>query len=240
MHGIYALIPARSGSKGVPDKNIRNLAGHSLLAWSISVCLKSNLIDRVIVSTDSEAYANLALSLGAEVPFLRPAHISHDTSSDLDFIMHALEWFHSVNSVPKYIAHMRPTTPLRLPQIIDDAIREFVGSQDATSLRSVHKMSESAYKTFELNEKGYLRMLGASNSFLDLANSARQLYPQTYFANGYVDVLSVEYILGSGFLHGDKVIPFITPFSVEVDTEEDFDHLIHKVSSSPDYLRALF
>ena len=88
MSPIIALIPARSGSKGVKDKNIKKLSGHTLLEWSVNVAKRSSLIDRVFVSTDSEEYAILAKSYGAEVPFLRPDSISGDTSSDYDFVVH--------------------------------------------------------------------------------------------------------------------------------------------------------
>ncbi|MDO9219316.1 MAG: acylneuraminate cytidylyltransferase family protein, partial [Lacisediminimonas sp.] len=92
MSSIVALIPARAGSKGVPHKNIKPLGGRPLIEWSIKACLKSRLIDRVIVSTDSPEYAELAIKLGAEAPFLRPAEISADRSTDYDFIVHALDW----------------------------------------------------------------------------------------------------------------------------------------------------
>ena len=92
MINVLALIPARSGSKGVRDKNIRDLGGHSLLEWSIAACLKSSFIERTIVSTDSPEYASLSKSFGAEVPFLRPDHISGDRATDYQFIDHALSW----------------------------------------------------------------------------------------------------------------------------------------------------
>ena len=90
MNSIVAIIPARSGSKGVPNKNIRLLGGHSVLNWSIKACKLSKLITRIIVSTDSLEYARIAHGLGAEVPFIRPADISGDNSSDYEFIDHAL------------------------------------------------------------------------------------------------------------------------------------------------------
>ena len=93
MKKVYALIPARSGSKGLPDKNIMKLNDHPLLGWSIAAAKNCKLIDRVIVSTDSKEYADIALSYGAEVPFIRPIKLSSDTSSDFDFVDHALNFF---------------------------------------------------------------------------------------------------------------------------------------------------
>ena len=240
MAKVVALIPTRAGSKGVPNKNIRLLGGHSLLAWSITACLKSATIDRVIVSTDSAEYASLAIKLGAEAPFLRPVEISGDRSTDYDFIVHAIDWLAAEKGAPEYLVHIRPTTPLRDPKMIDDAVAAFMAAPDATALRSVHEMSESAYKTFEIAAGGQLKRLGTDNTELDSANNARQQFPSTYQANGYVDVLSTAFIRKAKLIHGDHVIPFITPTVVEVDTEDDFAHLEFQLTQMPSILQKLF
>jgi CMP-N,N'-diacetyllegionaminic acid synthase len=240
MAKVIALIPARAGSKGVPNKNVRPLGGHSLLAWSIVACLKSKTIDRVIVSTDSAEYAELARSLGAEAPFLRPAEISGDRSTDYDFIAHALDSLEAEEGEPDYLVHIRPTTPLRDPQLIDDAVAAFIAAPDATALRSVQEMPESAYKTFEIAVGGQLKRLGADNTNLDSANNARQQFPSTYQANGYVDVLSTAFIRKAKLIHGNHVIPFVTPTVVEVDTEDDFAHLEFQLTQMPSILQKLF
>lgn len=240
MTKVVALIPARAGSKGVPNKNVRLLGGHSLLAWSIAACLKSSKIDRVIVSTDSAEYAALATKLGAEAPFLRPEAISGDRSTDYDFVVHALDWLAAEAGEPDYLVHIRPTTPLRAPQLIDNAVKAFMDAPHATALRSVHEMPESAYKTFEMAAGGQLKRLGADNTALDSANNARQQFPSTYQANGYVDVLSTAFIRKAGLMHGDHVIPFVTSSVVEVDTEDDFAHLEFQLTRMPDLLQKLF
>ena len=153
---IYAVIPARSGSKGVPNKNVKMFAGRPLMAYSIAAAQKSNLIDRVIVSTDSEEYAEIALKEGAEVPFLRPKEISTDLSKDIEFFSHLVSWIDSSDiTMPDYLVHLRPTTPLRDPSIIDKAIIRFSKSK-YTSLRSVHLMAQSAYKFVEMKKINYL------------------------------------------------------------------------------------
>ena len=119
MSEVIAIIPARSGSKGVPDKNIRLLGKYTLLEWTIKACQTSKFIDKIYVSTDSLEYSLHAKEAGALVPFLRPKNISKDTSTDYEFINHALNWLEMNCIVPKYIVHMRPTTPLRDPRIID-------------------------------------------------------------------------------------------------------------------------
>ena len=123
MSDIIAIIPARSGSKSLVDKNIKLLSGHPLIAYSIAAARLSREIDRVIVSTNSEKYADIARKYGAEVPFIRPDRYSTDVPTDRDFLIHAMKWFkENEDNVPEYWVHLRPTTPLRIPEIIDDAI----------------------------------------------------------------------------------------------------------------------
>ena len=239
MNDVIAIIPARSGSKGVPDKNIMNLCGHSLLEWSIIAAKNSNLIDRVFVSTDSQKYADLAVEFGAEAPFLRPKEISGDLSSDLDFVLHALREFKNLHLDPKYIAHIRPTTPLRESPVIDQAIEFFKMNPDYTSLRSVHKMSESAYKTFEISNDILMPLSDKMHSDLD-SNAPRQLFPETFQANGYIDILSVEFLNSSNSLHGKKILPFITNHSYEIDSYEDFRMLEYQAKFSHDIITKLF
>lgn len=222
MKGVIALIPARSGSKGLPDKNIKLLSGKPLLNWSIETCLQSKRIDRVMVSTDSEEYADIALHAGAEVPFLRPSEISQDHSTDKDFIVHALDYLKTRDQLPEYVVHIRPTTPIRESNLVDKAILAFINSSNATSLRSVHEMPESAYKTFEISPGNFLIPLAAGKNN-DESNKARQSFPITYSANGYVDVLSTKFINNFDLIHGDRIMPFMTPYTLEIDTHEDFN-----------------
>tara|TARA_B110000438_G_scaffold303462_1_gene365049 strand:+ start:3715 stop:4446 length:732 start_codon:yes stop_codon:yes gene_type:complete len=222
MKNVIAIIPSRSGSKGVPDKNIKNILGRPLMAYSIKAALHSKLIDRVIVSTDSPEYAEIAINYGAEVPFLRPKEISQDDSTDLDFFKHAIEWMRiNEGYIPEYFVHLRPTTPMRDPIIIDNAIDKLKNS-DFTSLRSVHKMSESAYKAFEIEDDILSRIFGQGND-LDESNFSRQSYPTTYDANGYVDVVRSKLIMENNLLHGNRVLPFLTESTNEIDEKGDID-----------------
>jgi len=240
MTNIIAVIPARSGSKGVPDKNIKSLAGRPLIAYSIAAAQLVTEIDRIIVSTDSEEYADIARDYGAEVPFLRPDEISGDMSTDYDFIKHLLDWMLiNEGNMPKYLIHLRPTTPLREGHYISAAIDCIKNIDSATALRSVHKMPESAYKTFEI-EEGFLRSVGSSSFDLDVFNNPRQQFIETFQANGYVDVIRTSYVVENGRLHGDHVIAFITPHVVEIDTVEDFDYLEYNVAKNSVIVDALF
>ena len=240
MANVVAILPARSGSKGVPDKNIKLLAGYPLIAYSITVARLANSIDRIIVSTDSEEYASIARKYGADVPFLRPPEISGDNSTDYDFIKHALDWMQDKEgNRPDYLVHLRPTTPLREVSYIDAAINRIKKADYATALRSVHEMPESAYKTFEI-EGEYLKTIISHSFALDAFNDPRQRFEKTYQANGYVDIIKTSYVLGNKKLHGDHVIAFITPRIIEVDTLDDFGYLEYQVTKNPTIINRLF
>ena len=239
MKDIVALIPARSGSKGIPNKNIKLICGLPLIAFSIAVAKKSKLIDRVIVSTDSQEYADIAIKYGAEVPFIRPASISGDSSTDIQFIDHAISWFEDNESfVPKFIAHLRPTTPIRSYKVVDDALRGFINSK-FTALRSCHKMSESSYKTFEI-EDSKLKCLCNGSFDIEIANHSRQSYPETYNANGYIDVIRSDMVKNHGLIHGNYVQAFITEPAYELDEISDVELLEYLMKKRPDFIKSLF
>ncbi len=240
MADVMAIIPARSGSKGLPDKNIKILAGRPLLAYSIAAAQLTINIQRTIVSTDSEHYASIAREYGAEVPFLRPAEISGDVSSDYEFIKHALNWMKENEGYqPEYLVHLRPTTPLREPRHIDAAIEQMKQNDGATALRSVHEMSESTYKTFEI-ETGFLKCVCTESWDIEAVGRARQGYKKTYEGNGYVDIIKSSYVLENCKIHGDRVIAYVTSRVFEADTVEDFDYLEYQVTKDPMLVKRLF
>ena len=158
---VIAIIPARSGSVGVKGKNIVPLGGHPLIAYSIAVA-KLMHVKRILVSTDSEEYATIARRYGAETPFLRPTDISQESSTDFEFMRHAMEWLKQYEgSVPEYWLHLRPTTPLRIPEVLEDALSMIQRYPEATSLRSGHEAPESPFKWFLKDKSGFF-MLGRS------------------------------------------------------------------------------
>lgn len=238
---IVAVIPARSGSKGLINKNIKLLNGHPLLAWSVAICKKAKLIDYVLVSTDSKKYAKIAKKYKAQVPFLRPENISRDFSTDYEFIDHALNKLSQLKINPEIIVHIRPTTPLRDPKQIDKAIKCFIRNKNrATALRSVHEMSETAYKAFEISKKELLKPILKKIKFLDKVNEPRQKFKKTYVANGIIDIYSVSFIKKKKMLLGSKVIPFITSPTTEVDNINDFKYLEYQVIKNPKISKVIF
>lgn len=240
MKKIYALIPARSGSKGVPHKNIRKLGGHSLIEWAIKSCKKSSLIDDIYISTDSLLYCEEAIKYGAKAPFLRPKEISNDLSTDYEMFIHALNWFNVHLEEPDLFIHIRPTTPLRDHKVIDKAITFFLKNPDSTSLRSVHEMSESAYKTFEISKQSKLVPIFGNRFEKDMVNQPRQSFPKTFVANGYVDIISPKLVRKYKSLHGKNILPFITPTTHEIDNEHDFNYLNFLIKQEPNIIKKVF
>jgi len=242
MSNVVAIIPARSGSKGVQDKNIKLLDGRPLLAYSIAAARKSACIERIIVSTDSEHYGNVAKKCGAEVPFLRPSEISGDNSTDYEWIKHLLDWMLEKDGIiPSYLVHLRPTTPFRDPTHIDSAIECLKQNDNATALRSSHEMIQSSYKTLEI-EGNYYRCIGGGIGLLDLdaANRPRQEFKKTYDPNGYVDVYKSHYVMENKKLLGDRVLAYITPRVAEVDTLEELNFLEYQLSKKTGMVSVLF
>lgn len=240
---IYGIIPARGGSKGVPKKNIRLLSGYPLIAYSIVAAQLCSKIERIIVSTDSEEIAEISRRYGAEVPFMRPAELASDRSPDRDFVMHALGWFkQQENSVPDYLVHLRPTTPLRAPVLVAEAIDALVSSPEATSLRSGHEAPESPFKWFMRDDRGYFCGFNPDDPRPGYSNLPRQSFPAVYVPDGYVDVLRTAFVLNSDDLHGKHILGYVSPMCHEVDTLEDFEFLEYQLTkkSSPllDFLKS--
>lgn len=223
---VIAIVPARSGSKGVPGKNIALLAGYPLIAYSIAVAKMSNLICRVFLSTDSPDYARIGRQYGAETPFLRPPELAEDSSPDRGLILHAIKWIQkNENHVPEYWVHLRPTTPLRDPKIVDDAIEKIIKSKDPTSLRSGHPAPETPFKWFQLDEAGYFRGIRPDDTRPEYYNLPRQCFPTVYVPDGYVDIVRASHVLSSESLHGQRMIGFESPPCTEVDSMQEFEYL---------------
>jgi len=225
-----SVIPARGGSKGVPKKNIKLLAGFPLIAYSVAASKLSSAIERTIVSTDSREIADIALSFGAEVPFLRPAGISQDNSTDLELFRHVIGWFaENENPAPEFLVHIRPTTPLRLPSEIDRAISCIRKCPDASSLRSAHELPEPPQKMFQINTEGFWQGFFPDDPRQEYYNLPRQAFPKAYHPNGHVDIVRSSFIQRTGLLHGPNILAYVTDPAVEVDTAEQFDYLEYRL-----------
>ena len=218
---VVGIIPARGGSIGVTGKNNRDLGGFPLIAYSIAASHLSKL-ERTIVSTDSEEIAKVAREYGGEVPFLRPANISGDKSTDREFLEHAIEWFETNEGyAPEFWALLRPTTPLRDPQIIDSAVDMILSRPEATSLISVHEFPENPGKMFGMNNQ-YLHGLCPLDPRPEYFALPRQDFAPAYFGNGYIDIVRTSTIRDMNSCFGPRMLGFETPDTGEIDIEDDF------------------
>ena len=228
MDDIIAIIPARSGSKSLVDKNILELSGHPLIAYSIAAAKLSRKIDRVIVSTNSQEYADIAKQYGAEVPFIRPNKYSTDESTDKDFFVHAMSWIQeNEGNAPEYWVHLRPTTPLRDIKVIDSAIDEMISDRSATSLRSGHKAPESPLKWFI---KDGLHFKGFVNG--EDYNLPKEAFEQVYIPDGFIDIVKLSFVMNNKEIHGDKMIGFESPVCSEVDSIEEFNYIQYQLDKN--------
>ncbi|WP_294961211.1 acylneuraminate cytidylyltransferase family protein [Sulfurimonas sp.] len=226
---VLALIPARGGSKGVPKKNIKLLENFPLISYTIAAAKLSKTIDKVIVSTDSKEIVDISLEYDAEVPFLRPDRISTDHATDIDFVLHSLEWLEkNENYIPDLVVLLRPTTPLRDIKYIDDAIESLKNNNVATSLRSSHVVSESPFKWFSLRNEFYTPI--CEKYKLEDTERPRQFFPDVYIPNGYVDILRTQFVKMHNSLYGNHIFGFITPMGYEVDTLDDFEYIEFQIS----------
>jgi CMP-N-acetylneuraminic acid synthetase len=231
---VVALIGARSGSKGIPGKNVRAFEGHPLLAWSVAAGLLCPAIDRVVVSTDSPELAAVAERYGAEAPFLRPAELSRDDSVDLEYVRHAIE---RLGVGPDdLVVLLRPTTPVRDPALLADAVADLRADPAATGLLSAHELPEPPQKMLRL-EGGSLVGCFPDDPRPESFNLPRQAFPAAYHHNGYVDVLRVSTVLETGTLFGPRIRAFVTDFVLELDRPEDFEYNAQRARREAGVLR---
>lgn len=224
MSEILALIPARGGSKTIPRKNIRPFAGHPLIAYSIAAGLASELVSRVVVSTDDPEIAAIARSYGAEAPFLRPAELSQDHTPDLPVFQHALEWLAENEGYrPEIVVQLRPTSPFRRVRHIDQAVYRLLEHPEADSVRTVCVPFQNPYKMWRIDAQGFLQPL-LSGEFPEPYNMPRQLLPEVYWQTGYVDAAWADTILQKGSMTSERILPLVIEPSewIDIDSPDDW------------------
>lgn len=221
---ILAIIPARGGSKGLPRKNVLPLDGHPLIAYSIAAALSSPRIDRVIVTTDSEEIAEIARKYGAETPFIRPAELAGDFTTDLETFQHALNWLtQHENYTPDAVFQFRPTTPIRFPDEIERVIDLLATHPEADCIRSVAPSPVTPYKMWVLDEmelplKPLLTLPGVDEPF----NMPRQKLPTVYWHTGTYDLIRTSVIMEQNSMTGKVILPLVQNEKMAVD----IDHLV--------------
>ena len=222
---ILALVPARGGSKSIPRKNIRPLAGHPLIAYSIAAGRQSRLVTRTIVSTDDEEIAAVARQYGAETPFLRPAEFAQDNTTDFPVFTHALEWLKAHEGYqPEILVQLRPTSPIRPPEMVDGAIQLLLEQPEADSVRGIVPSGQNPYKMWRVDENGQMRPLLNVPGIAEPFNAPRQALPQTYWQTGHIDAIRARTILEKKSLSGETILPLhIDPrYTIDIDTLKDW------------------
>ena len=222
---VLALIPARGGSKSVPRKNLLQVAGKPLIAYSIGHALECTKITRTIVSTDDDEIAEVARSFGAEVPFRRPAEAATDTATDLQVFRHALLFLQEQGYTPELVVHLRPTGPVRRIDLIEHAINMMLRHPEADSLRAVGLADQTPYKMWRI-EGSYLRQALPLAGFPESHSMPRQKLPAVYWQNGYVDIVRPRTIIELDSMVGQVVLPFVVEGKIhELDYPEQIPEL---------------
>ena len=221
---VLAVVQARGGSKSIPRKNIRPLAGHPLVAYSIAAGLAAPSVTRLIVSTDDLEIAAISRDYGAEVPFLRPPELARDDSPDLPLFQHALRWLEETeNYRPDIVIQLRPTSPLRPVGLIDEAVEKLRACPEADCVRGVTQPNQNPYKMWRDSGDGFLRPL-LSGEFDEPYNMPRQLLPKVYWQTGHIDAIRHETIAKRNSLTGERVLPLPIDrvYCVDIDTKLDW------------------
>lgn len=226
---IFAVIPARGGSKSIPRKNIKLLCGKPLIAWTIEEAKKSRLLTRAVVSTDDPEIAEVASACGAEVPFLRPKEISHDLSTDVEFLLHALNWLRdNENYEPEIVLRLPPTSPLRRAAHIDEGIQKLLDTKEADAVRPICEASKHPYKFWHIQEaSAFLRpfLPKEVTGFDEPHNLPRQLFPKAYIHTGAMDVIRACALRKYNSTSGKKLAYFFMDQadSINIDHAIDFE-----------------
>jgi len=219
---ILTVIPARYGSKSLPNKNVLPLHGKPLLCHSVAYSLKSTVVNKTIVSTDSVEISNIAKKCGAEVPFIRPDEFAQDNTRDYPVIRHALDFFESDGVVFDLYILLRPTSPMRPPALIEKAIEIMSNNPTATAVRSVAKIKEHPYRAWNIEPNGKIK--GFVDNVLEPYNIPRQELPDVYFQTGDIEAIRRETII-SGSVSGECVHPLVINHQdmIDIDTLADFN-----------------
>jgi CMP-N,N'-diacetyllegionaminic acid synthase len=220
---VLALVPARSGSKGLPSKNVVDFLGKPLLSWSIDAALKCKYVDKAVVSTDSELIAKIGLEYGAHVPFIRPAELSEDTTSTFEVIEHTIRFMkNTVAESYDILLLLEPTSPLRTSEDIVHALEKLFSDVRAKSLVSVGRV-ENQFPNFQfkVNSDGFIKTLAGENVFKALR---RQEIEDHFFMDGSVYISYIDELLERGSFIGPDTLAYPLPKWKNIEIDDEFDY----------------
>ncbi len=220
---IVALIPARAGSKRVADKNTRLLAGHPLIAYTIAAAIQSEVFSDVIVSTDSEQYAEIARYYGAEVPFLRPSELAGDVSPDIEWLQYTLKRLQKIGREYDCFSILRPTSPFRQPDTIQRAWQAFLAEDGVDSLRAVEKCQQHPGKMWIIRGKRMTPLLPLSPPEQPWHSSQYQSLPEVYVQNASLEFAWTRVVTEQRTIAGTVLMPFITKDYEGFDVNSPYD-----------------
>lgn len=218
-----AFVPARSGSKRIENKNVKLLAGHPLLSYTIQAALDSGIFNSVICVTDSPLYAEIASYYGAEVPTLRPTEISTDYSPDIDWIVWILEFLREKNRKYDIFSILRPTSPFRTKESIKQAYSAFIKDRSADSLRAVGKCQEHPGKMWVIRGNRMLPILPFQNSSTPWHSSQYSTLPEVYVQDASLEIAWSRTPLIGRTIAGETIMPFISKGLEGFDINEPND-----------------
>jgi CMP-N,N'-diacetyllegionaminic acid synthase len=218
-----ALVPARYGSKRVPGKNIRLLAGHPLIAYTLAAAKQSGIFKEIVVSTDSEKIADVALYYGAQVPFLRPVQYATDTSPDIEWITHALVELGQLGRRYDCYCILRPTSPFRQATTIQRAWQSFLADGNVDSLRAVEKCSQHPGKMWVVRGKRLLPLLPFGDGDRPWHSLPYQALPEIYVQNASMEIAWTRVVFESRTISGETVVPFFTDDMEGFDINNEYD-----------------
>ena len=218
-----ALIPARAGSKRIPDKNIRPLAGHPLIAYTISSALQSQVFSAVIVSTDSQLYGKIAGHYGAEVPHLRPSELAGDLSPDIEWVEYTLSRLQENGRDYDCFSILRPTSPFRLPETIRRAWQAFTAETGVDSLRAVEKCTQHPGKMWVVRDKRMMPLLPLGPPEQPWHSSQYQSLPEVYVQNASLEIAWKKVVFEERTIAGTVLMPFFTEGYEGFDVNRPYD-----------------
>ncbi len=210
LPSLIGLIPARSGSKRISDKNIRVLAGYPLLAYTIAAARQSGVFSSIIVSTDSELYAEIARYYGAETPYLRPAELADELSPDIEWIEYTLTQLKNTGLIYDCFSILRPTSPFRKAETIRRAWQEFLSADGIDSLRAVEKCSQHPGKMWIISGERMVPLLPFSQSGQPWHSCQYQALPEIYIQNASLEIAWSRVVFEGRTIAGQTVMPFLT------------------------------
>ena len=217
-----AFIPARAGSVRVKDKNIRPLMGHPLMAYSICAARQSGVFGTVVVSTDSEAYADVARHYGAEV-LMRPAELASATSPDIEWVLHALGALEAEGRLPEAFAILRPTSPFRKPQTIRRAWEQFLAADGADSIRAVERVSQHPGKMWIVEGARMRPLLPQPDEGPPWHSRQMPSLPVVHVQNASLEIAWTQMALQTRSIAGTEIAPFLTEGDEGMDINQPYD-----------------